>query len=156
MEVKAKLKTYRQSPRKVRLVAREISGRSLEEAKTNLAFVNKRVAPAILKLIRSAEANAKDRKIDTKDLYIKSIQVGEGPTLFRMMSRAFGRAFVIRKKTSHIDIVLASKGVSEDRETEKIEAKGSGKKDPSDGLTDEKKDTAKDKINNKKKAVSAK
>lgn len=107
MEVKAKLKTYRQSARKVRLLAKEISGKPLDEAKADLSVASKRVAPVILKLIKSAEANAKDRKVDSDRFFIKRIWIDEGPTLFRMMPRAHGRAFVIRKRTSHINIVLA-------------------------------------------------
>ncbi|MGM0482332.1 MAG: 50S ribosomal protein L22 [Patescibacteria group bacterium] len=123
MEAKAKLKTYRQSPRKVRLLARGIAGKSVEEARAELNSASKRVAPTMLKLIKSAEANAQDRNIGS-DLFIKRIWVDEGPTLFRMMPRAFGRAFIIRKRTSHINIVLAPKEseVSEerkDKETEK-------------------------------------
>lgn len=116
MEVNATLKTYRQSPRKVRLLAKVISGDTLEEAKVNLSSASKRVAPVLLKLLKSAEANASDRGLDTEKLFVSSIRVDEGPTLFRMMPRAHGKAFVIRKRTSHIKIVLAEKvsnGLSE-------------------------------------------
>ena len=151
MEVKAKLKTYRQSARKVRLLAREISGKPVDQARADLNVASKRVAPVLLKLLASAEANAKDRKVDSEGLYIKSIWVDEGPTMFRMMPRAHGRAFVIRKRTCHINMVLAPREVSEGTKPEDtVESKeGSATED-----SGKKKAPAKGKISNKK-AVSA-
>ncbi|MGM0629132.1 MAG: 50S ribosomal protein L22 [Patescibacteria group bacterium] len=145
MEAKAILKTYRQSPRKVRLLAREIAGKSVEDARAELNSASKRVAPTMLKLIKSAEANAQDRKIGS-DLFIKRIWVDEGPTLFRMMPRAFGRAFIIRKRTSHINIVLAPKKTEE---TKGQNDEGVKKENVSAGNKKEKEESKK-KINNKK------
>lgn len=124
MEVKATLKTYRQSPRKVRLLAGEVVGKSIDEAKAVLNNAPKRVAPALLKLINSAEANARDRNLDSGDLRVYRLNVDEGPTLFRMRPRAFGRAFVIRKRTSHITVVLSS-----DSNENKVEKKEEVKKE---------------------------
>ncbi len=106
MEVKATLKTYRQSPRKVRILAKELSGKSVDEAKAMLNTTPKRVAPVLLKLINSAEANAKDKNLVSEKFKIQRLNVDKGATLFRMRPRAFGRAFVIRKRTSHITVVL--------------------------------------------------
>lgn len=150
MEAKAKLKTYRQSPRKVRLLAREIAGKSVDEARANLSITPKRVAPIMLKLLKSAEANARDRKIETDDLFIKRVWVDEGPTLFRMMPRAFGRAFVIRKRTSHINIVLASKGGENDLERKEKGSKGK------EGVKNEKQSKEGSDIKNSKKISNKK
>ncbi|MFP4539579.1 MAG: 50S ribosomal protein L22 [Candidatus Paceibacterota bacterium] len=124
MEAKATLKTYRQSPRKVRSLAKEIVGRTVEDAKARLSLEPKRVSPVLLKLLRSAEANAYNKNME-EGLKISRLWVDEGPTLFRMMPRAHGRAFVIRKRTSHINIVLTQKETNEGNE--KVEDDLSGK-----------------------------
>ncbi|MFP4616778.1 MAG: 50S ribosomal protein L22 [Candidatus Paceibacterota bacterium] len=124
MEAKATLKTYRQSPRKVRSLAKEIVGRTVEDAKARLSLEPKRVSPVLLKLLRSAEANAHNKNME-EGLKISRLWVDEGPTLFRMMPRAHGRAFVIRKRTSHINIVLTQKETNEG--SKKVEDNLSGK-----------------------------
>jgi len=115
--VKAELKNYRQSPRKVRLVADLIRGKKAEEALTLLAFTIKRSSDPIKKLLESAIANA-DHNFDIKvsDLFVKEIRVDEGPTLKRFRARAHGRASSIRKRTSRVLINL-----------DKIEGKASKK-----------------------------
>ncbi len=110
--MKAKLKNFRQSPRKVRLVAKFIRGKSVAWARTYLKFLDQKSAPAILKLIDSALANAGIDRNDTKkldELVIKEIRVDEGLKLKRWMPRAFGRATPYRKRHSHISIVLGNK-----------------------------------------------
>ncbi len=108
MEVKAKAKFIRMSPRKVRLVADIVRGLPTNQALDQLKFANKLAALPLTKLINSAVANATNNFELAKDnLYIKEIKVNEGPTLDRWMPRARGRATPIRKRTSHIDIVLA-------------------------------------------------
>lgn len=111
MEIIAKLNYYRMAPRKVRLVAGLIRGKKVNEVLAQLAFVGKRSAPDMAKLLKSAISNAKNNfKIkDEQNLYIKKITVDEGPTLKRYMPRARGRAAMIRKRTSHITVVLESK-----------------------------------------------
>lgn len=107
MKVKAHLKNLRISPRKVRLVADLIRGLEVSEAKAQLSFLIKRSSLPLLKLLNSAIANAKHNfKLDENNLYIAEIFVNEGPTLKRIMPRAMGRAFQIRKRTSHVTIVL--------------------------------------------------
>ncbi len=123
MEAKATLKMYRQSPRKVRLLAGGLTGHSIERAKSKLDSAPKRVAPVLLKLLRSAEANAREKNMDMESLRITKLSVDEGPTMFRMRPRAHGRAFVIRKRTSHITVVLAPGKEERANEEENVEKK---------------------------------
>jgi len=107
MEVKAKLRFVRVGPRKVRLVADLIRGKGSEEALNILTFTKKAAAKIIIKLLKSVIANATQKKnIDVDRLYIKKITVDQGPTMKRFQPRALGRATTIRKRTSHITIVL--------------------------------------------------
>ena len=110
MEVKARLKFVRVSPRKAQLVADMVRGKGSEESLNILMFTKKAAAKIIIKLLRSAIANATQKKnIDVDRLYIKKITVDQGPTMKRFQPRALGRATTIRKRTSHIDIVLDEK-----------------------------------------------
>ncbi|KKP98735.1 MAG: 50S ribosomal protein L22 [Parcubacteria group bacterium GW2011_GWC1_38_17] len=110
MAVSAKLNNLRISPRKVRLVADLIRGMNIIQAQKQLNFLSKRSAEPILKLLNSAVANAKNNvKMDSDKLIISEIFVDGGPVLKRSMPRAFGRAFAIRKRTSHITIILKEK-----------------------------------------------
>ena len=107
MEVKARLKFARISPRKARLVADLVRGKRSEESLNILTFTKKAAAKIIIKLLKSAIANATQKKtIDIDRLYIKQITVDQGPTMKRFQPRALGRATMIRKRTSHINIVL--------------------------------------------------
>ena len=107
MEVKAKLKFVRVSPRKAQLVADLVRGKGSEEAVNILTFTKKAAAKIIIKLLKSAIANATQKKnIDIDRLFIKKITVDQGPTMKRFQPRALGRATTIRKRTSHITIVL--------------------------------------------------
>jgi large subunit ribosomal protein L22 len=108
--MKAKLSQYRQSPRKVRLVTDLIKGKSIEVATAELSYLPKRAADPVLKLLRSAVANAGNSGAKTDGLYIKNITVDKGVVLKRMMPRAHGRGFPIHKHTSHISIELAVRG----------------------------------------------
>jgi large subunit ribosomal protein L22 len=110
MEVKAKLKFVRVTPRKAQLVVDLIRGKGSEEALNILTFTKKAAANIVIKLLKSAIANATQKKnIDVDRLYIKKITVDQGPTMKRYQPRALGRATTIRKRTSHIDIVLDEK-----------------------------------------------
>ena len=107
MEVKASLKFARMAPRKIRLVADMVRGKDVNEAIQILTFVNKKSAPILKKLVQSAVANADQAKtIDLDTLYVKHISVDQGPTLKRYMPRAMGRASEIKKKTSHVNLIL--------------------------------------------------
>lgn len=107
MESKASLKYARVGCQKARLVADLVRGKDVNEAVKTLTFLNKKSALMIKKLIESAVANADYKKtMDIDKLYVKSITVDGGPVLKRFMPRAQGRAFGLRKKTSHINVVL--------------------------------------------------
>jgi len=110
MEVMAKLRFVRISPRKARLVADLIRGKRSEEALNILIFTRKAAARILIKLLKSAIANATQKKtIDVDRLYVKKITVDQGPTMKRFTPRAMGRATTIRKRTSHIHMVLDEK-----------------------------------------------
>lgn len=110
MEVKARLRFARIAPRKARLVADLIRGKRSEEALNILNFTKKAAAKILVKLLKSALANATQKKtIDIDRLYVKQIMVDQGPTMKRYQARALGRATMIRKRTSHIHIILDEK-----------------------------------------------
>ncbi len=115
MEVKASLKYLRISPRKVRLVADLIKGLSVKVAEANLLHVSKRSSNPLLKLLKSAVANAEHNfGLDKNNLFIRAIRVDEGPALKRWRPRARGAAFSIKKRTSHIFLTL--KEIKENKE----------------------------------------
>jgi large subunit ribosomal protein L22 len=98
------------SPRKARLVADLIRGKKSEEALNILIFTRKAAARILIKLLKSAIANATQKKtIDVDRLYVKKITVDQGPTMKRFTPRALGRATTIRKRTSHIHMILDEK-----------------------------------------------
>jgi large subunit ribosomal protein L22 len=107
MEVKAKAKHIKMSPRKVRLVADVVRGLKAEDALNQLTFSPKLAARPIAKLLDSALANAVNNfELDKNNLFIKEIRIDEGLTIKRWMPRARGRATPLRKRTSHINVVL--------------------------------------------------
>ncbi len=107
--MKAFLKNYRQSPRKVRLVANLIKGKNTKEAIAELDFLPKRAGFPIKKLLLSAIANAKNMGIEKDNLFIKELRVDKGIVMKRMMPAAMGSGHRINKRTSHITLVLAEK-----------------------------------------------
>ena len=111
MEAKASLRYLRITPRKVRVVADLIRGKNVNAALAQLAYVEKRAAEPLAKLLRSAVANAeqsaKDQSLDVDRLTVKELMVDQGPSLRRYMPRAMGRAFKILKKTSHISLTIS-------------------------------------------------
>ena len=108
-------RTARQSPYKMRLVVDQIRGKDVNEALGLLHFSKKHAAVQIAKVLNSAVANAEfkareaDESVDVDTLYIKHIVVNEGPALRRFMPAAQGRATPIRKRTSHVEIVLEAR-----------------------------------------------
>jgi len=110
MEVKAKGKYLKMSSKKMRLVADLVRGTDLKEALDYLSFSPHKAARFINKVLNSALANA-EHNFDLKkeNLFIKEIFVNEGPTLKRWRPRAFGRAGQIRKRSSHLEIILGEK-----------------------------------------------
>ncbi|MEC9491852.1 50S ribosomal protein L22 [Flexistipes sp.] len=109
MDVQAKGRYVRVSPRKARLVADLVRGKSAEAAIDILNFTPKKAAKDITKVIKSAVSNAEENHgvRDVSGLKIKEIRVDGGPILKRYMPRAYGRATMIRKRTSHITVVLS-------------------------------------------------
>lgn len=112
--MKARLKNYRQSPRKVRLVANLIRGKSVGRALTTLSFLEKKSSAPIKKLIESAISNAENQGVKREDLSISDIQVDKGLAFTRYRARARGRAAPIRKQSSHVNVKLAI--LSKDRD----------------------------------------
>ncbi len=111
--MKATLQTYRQSPRKVRLLADLIRGKKIPEALNNLAFADKRVGSVFAKLLKSAVANATNNdSISADNLFVKEVSVNQGVTMKRMMPRARGAGARINKRTSHLSIILGVKELS--------------------------------------------
>lgn len=107
MEVRAIAKYIRMSPRKVRLVTGLLSGLKLDAARNQLAFLPKAAALPVLKVLNSAAANAVNNfKLDEASLVIKAATADQGPVLERWRARAMGRAAPIKKRTSHITIIL--------------------------------------------------
>ncbi len=107
MEVKAHLNFARIGCQKARLVADVVRGKDVNDAIRSLTFMKQKGAGLIKKLIESAVANAEHKKvIDVDNLYVKSIWVDMGPSMKRYRPRAQGRAFEVRKKISHINVVL--------------------------------------------------
>ena len=110
METQAIAKYLRVSPRKMRLSADLVRGKRVEEALHILSSIPKAGARDVSKVVRSAMANARQNKsIDVDTLFIKTIFVGQGPTLKRFRPRAMGRASAIHKRTSHLSISLTPK-----------------------------------------------
>ena len=107
--MKAFLKNYRQSPRKVRLVAGLVKGKKVSEAIVELDFLAKRAGLPIKKLLLSAVSNAKQAGKDVDNLFIKELRVDKGITMKRMMPAAMGTGHRINKRTSHLNILLGEK-----------------------------------------------
>src|SRR5690242_6723020 len=105
--ITARLNDYRQSPRKVRLVASLIQGKKIEDARNTLTFLVKRAAKPLLDLISSAVANAQNNfNLSSDKLFIKEFRVDAGQVLKRRRPRARGMAYPINKRTSHVVISL--------------------------------------------------
>ena len=107
--MKAYLKNYRQSPRKVRLVASLLKGKDVSKALVELDFLAKRAGEPIKKLLLSAVANAKQFGLEKENLMIKELRVDKGIVMKRMMPAAMGTGHRINKRTSHIALLLAEK-----------------------------------------------
>jgi len=109
--MKAFLKNYRQSPRKVRLVADLIKSKRVADALVILDTLPKRAAGPVEILLNSAIANAKTQGISTENLYVENVTVNKGIVLHRSMPRARGSASHINKRTSHVMLTLIEKTV---------------------------------------------
>jgi large subunit ribosomal protein L22 len=104
----ATLESHNQTPRKVRLVADLLKGKTVSAALATLEFLPKRAAEPMMKLIKSAAANAKEKGENPDDMHIQSLTVESAGMLKKYMPRAFGRASLIRRRKSRVKVVLAS------------------------------------------------
>ena len=110
MLAKAKAKHLRMTPRKMRVVAKQIRGKGVQAVIDYLNFCKRRAATPILKVVKSALANAEQKGgIDVDNLYLKTVLVDDGPTMRRWMPRARGMATKVLKRTSHVSIELEEK-----------------------------------------------
>jgi large subunit ribosomal protein L22 len=110
VEVRARLRFVRGSPRKVRAVAQHLRGKPVEEALHFLRLTPQAAGRVLMKLLRSALSNAEDKgtKDEVESLRVSRLDVDGGPSLKRFLPRARGRATPIRKRTSHITVILRS------------------------------------------------
>jgi large subunit ribosomal protein L22 len=107
MEAKAVAKFIRVSARKTRIVAENIKGKGVEDALNILRFTPKKPAKILSKVLYSAISNAEQMPgVDVDSLIVDTVMINEGPTWKRIQPRAMGRAYRIRKRTSHITIVV--------------------------------------------------
>lgn len=112
MESRAVARYIRISPFKARQVADLVRGKDVKEAIGILRYSNKKSGPLVTKVLKSAIANAEHNyDMDSDSLYVASILIDEGPTLKRMKPRAYGRADVMRHRTSHITVVVKEREV---------------------------------------------
>lgn len=116
MRTQARARYLRHSPYKVRRVADLVRGKPVEEAQALLLHLNRGAAPTVLKVLDSAVANAENNlEMDYDELKVAAVYVDEGPTLRSFRARARGRVTRIRKRTSHLTVVVADS--DEDEET---------------------------------------
>lgn len=110
MEAKAVAKYIRVAPNKARQVVNMIRGKQVDEARAILKYTPKRVAGVVAKVLDSAIANAEHNfDMDRENLFVSKVYVDGGPTMKRFKPRALGRADLIRKRTSHITVVVGEK-----------------------------------------------
>ncbi len=110
MEAKATLKYIRISPRKVGILCDQIRGKSVKEANAILSLIPKAASEPLAKLVKSAAANAENNhQMDPEKLYVAETYATPGPIMKRFMPRAKGRAYGIKKRSSHITVVLKEK-----------------------------------------------
>ena len=122
MEARAKLRYVRMSPRKIRRVAELIKGQNYVDAKATLTFLPKAASKVLLTTMNSAASNAISQegttKVKVEHFYVKDVMVDAGPTLKRIRPQSMGRAYRVRKRTSHVNIVLATRPTKKGPEKE--------------------------------------
>ena len=128
--MKAFLKNYRQSPRKVRLVADLIKGKRVADALVMLDTLPKRASGPVNTLLNSAISNAKQAGVSEDNLFIENITVNKGIVMKRSMPRARGSASRINKRTGHVMLTLVEKSVEKKakKEVKKVEKKSKSTK----------------------------
>ncbi|MDP3964377.1 MAG: 50S ribosomal protein L22 [bacterium] len=119
MEISAQIKHLRIAPRKMRLAVNFIKGMDVTQAEHQLEFSKKSGAEPVLKLLRSAVANAeKNHDFQKSNLFVKNVVLNDGSVLKRFQPRAFGRASVLRKRSTHVRVVLAEKKPTQPKKAE--------------------------------------
>lgn len=151
--MKSYLSNYRQSPRKVRLLADLVRGKNVNRAIDELSFTFKRGSLPMIKVIKSAIQNAvHNNQANPETLIIKDIQVNKGLVMKRMMPRARGSAFQILKRTSHVSVVLADPSMTAGKElpapAKKVSKAKAVKAEKPAKETKAKRVTKKEKVNN--------
>jgi large subunit ribosomal protein L22 len=137
LEVRAEAKWVRISPRKARLVAEHIRGRSVPEARSVLAFTPREAARELDKVLRSAVANAESQhQLSDERLYVSAAYVDEGPMMKRFRPRARGRIGRIKKRTCHITVKLAEIPVQDGAPVKKRAAKNAAPKEQAEEATE--------------------
>ena len=107
MEIIARQRMIRISPRKVRIVGELIKKKNINDARGMLTYMPQKASAILKKLLDSAIANAKQKKyVDIDNLFVKNVMVDGGPAMKRFLPRAMGRATKLRKRTSHITMIL--------------------------------------------------
>lgn len=153
----AKLRNLRIAPRKVRLLVDLIRGMHVADALVQLKFSKKSAAKPVMKLLRSAVANAEhNASIDIDTLVVTEAYVDGGPILYRWMSRAFGRAAKIRKRTSHVTLVVEGETKTAPKKKAKVAEEKTEKTTEEAPATPEKKKPTPKKNAASKKAAPAK
>lgn len=143
------------SPKKVRLVADAVRGNNVESALATLRFMNKQATKPVAKVIESAIANAVHNfELQRNNLFVKELRVDEAPTIKRWMPRAFGRATPIRKRMSHIMVVVAEIEDSGEKSGKRPEVTAPVKVGEMGGAASEEKADTTEKSDKKKKAQS--
>jgi large subunit ribosomal protein L22 len=118
MKFTAKHRYARIAPRKARLVMNLIRGRDVDDAITLLRFSKQRASGMIEKVVRSAVANAAEKEVRSRNaLFVRECHVDPGPTMKRFQPKDRGKAYSIMKRTSHLVVTIAERGVEDDEET---------------------------------------
>ncbi len=116
MQVKAKIKNFRTTPRKARLIASFVKGKDLKKVLAELKFINKKAATDFFKLLSSAKANAENNfSLKADNLFVKSATVNEGQVLKRYRPGSQGSASPIKRRLSHVEIILSEKKVKKEK-----------------------------------------
>ena len=126
--MKALLTNYHQSPRKVRLIADLVRGKSVSQAKAALAFMTQKSAPAIEKLLDSAVSNARQVGESAENLFVKTIEVNKGIAMRRFKPMARGRSARYSKTMSIVSLELGTLGGAKPKAAKKIASKTASKK----------------------------
>lgn len=133
MQIKAQQKNSRQSPRKVRLIADQVKGMSLEKAFAQLALMERNSTIVLLKVMRQAVANAvNNHQLAVEDLELENILVKTGPTYKRWQPVSRGRAHKILKRTCHVEVILKTKEQVNEKQELKQEEKAKSAKSATD------------------------